>query len=190
MLRVAGIVFACLAAVFIYWDPLDLDERPHVQRITALSARSVQADLAADMKSRFLAQTRLAKLMATRPGLSQHEWELSSELFIDHHPGYVALQWSDPTHHIRWAVAHDGWPQQIGLDCTTDPQLKLVLRQALNHKTEDAVITPGLEGPNGKAVAKVVVPIFRGSDFADRLIKTIAIVTRGGHELWKCQALI
>ncbi len=55
-----GLLFA---ASFTLWDPLDIDERVFVQRLTVQSALSVRRDLEADIGSHLEAQVRLAEVL-------------------------------------------------------------------------------------------------------------------------------
>ena len=170
VIRLASVILACLLGAWVLWDPFDIDERPHVQRITALSVRSVQADLAGDMESRILAQSRLATFSAGTEALSEQQWDLAAKLFLEHHPCHVAVQWVDASCRVLRVVTRDGWPGKTQPDCSTDPQLKPVLAAASKHANSEAVIMPVSHLPDGKVVSKVVTPVYQGGVFAGLLI--------------------
>src|SRR4051795_1111650 len=90
----AGLI--ALAAVSLIRDPLDIDERPYLERELKLAANSVQADIKSDMEARILAQIRFAQI-ATMDRVSPDDWSKAATLFLAHHPGYlgVCLAYSD-----------------------------------------------------------------------------------------------
>jgi signal transduction histidine kinase len=144
--------FACSLAL---WDPLDIDERVHVQRITEESVRSIKADIIADMEARFLAQKGLADLLAVNPGLSEAERKLATRLFLDHHPGYIALQWLDAKGHRRWsAIARPGYEPEIKNAHIRDRML-----ESASVSNNQVVMSRTFHLSDQRVAAWVIVPV-------------------------------
>src|SRR5512142_1532963 len=56
------------------WEPLRLDERSHIEHVAKLAARSLQADIAADLESEILAVIRLAQVATFEEKPSHQAW--------------------------------------------------------------------------------------------------------------------
>jgi signal transduction histidine kinase len=158
------------------WDPLRLDERSHVEHVTKLAVRSLQADITADLESEILAVIRLAKLATF-----EHEaWQSNAKLFLADHPSYVALFWADPSYHITSTILHDG-SNPKDLDPATDSSLKPALESALelghrqlstgprtgrpsttpdsDRNQKEATLSPAFRMANGEWGCRIVVPV-------------------------------
>jgi hypothetical protein len=86
----ALVVLAGFAASFALWDPLDMDERGQINRLTRQSLAGIRTDLGSDLRSLLLAHVRLAETWAVEePGqsLSSTEWTLNCRLFLEQYPG-------------------------------------------------------------------------------------------------------
>jgi signal transduction histidine kinase len=156
----AVIVLAGLAASFALWDPLDTDERAHLRQLTAQTVRSVRADLDADVRSRLMAQVRLAELLGwEEPGqlLSGIELTLNSRLFLDHYPSEIGLQWVDADYYLRWAVGRQG--EQVRLNVPIARSARPLL-QAMVEGKQSVVISPAYLD-DGKRVVRIAVPVVR-----------------------------
>src|SRR5438270_8586503 len=96
------IVLAATAIVtFASWRLAKLNEREHIHRMTSLAASAVAADLRSDMESWMLGQIRPAKMWEFQePSYSQ--WSAFANLYLEHHPGCVAIVWLDPKYEERW----------------------------------------------------------------------------------------
>jgi len=168
-----GLVFALggLGCSFALWDPLEVDERAHVRRLTAQAARSIEADLEADLRERTRALVRLAQLETwnDQPGETWSlEWTLSCRLFLDHYPSYVDLQWVDTEDRVRWRM--DGHPRladagSIGGDPprTRSAAAASGLRPARSVSLGEtgASFFPSYRLPDGRAAVQVLVPVIR-----------------------------
>lgn len=158
---IACVIVATVTGAFALWDPLDIDERAHVRRITLHAAKSVRKELATKMRSRIVAQVRLAKLWTSGEHSSMHERELRSTLFLEQYPGAVLLQWIDEASHVLWATSGDDHDVRQQLKFSTRQELKPVLEAALTLRSGDALIAPAFQLPDGRTASRIVVPVFR-----------------------------
>ena len=108
MSRLVLIVLAATAiATFASWRLAKLNEREHIQKMTRLAASAVEAGLRSDMEAWMLGQIRLAKMWEfEEPTYSQ--WSAFAGLYLEHHPGCVAIVWLDPKYQERWVSRAPG----------------------------------------------------------------------------------
>jgi len=161
--RAATFVLTGLAASFALWYPLEIDEQAHIRRLTEQAAMSVRADLEADVRTRLLAQVRLAELWGwEEPGtpLSTLEWTLNCRLFLEHYPSDLTLQWFDPEYRLLWTLHRDG---QIGNSPATPPgdPLQTVLHAAASRHDWHTVISRAFHLPDGRTAVRIVAPVVR-----------------------------
>ncbi|HSL22782.1 MAG TPA: ATP-binding protein [Vicinamibacterales bacterium] len=195
-----------LASSFALWDPLEVDERRHIRRLTLQRAISVRADLDADMRFRLQALVRLAETWAAEElneGLLGDEWRLNSGLFLQHHPTDLALQLITPDLRVEWMSARAG-VEQPPLTRLAEESLRGFLQPLRDRTSSDAVISPAMQLTDGTYVAALVVPVRRSSAFAGFLValfdleSTIhtllvdhreqdyaVVVTEGSHVLYR-----
>ena len=109
-----GLAFAlaALAGSFVLWDPLAVDERAHVQRITRHAAEAARAGLEGELRSLLGAQTLLARSWAESGPLTHTEWEYEAKLFFENHPGCLIVEWLDFRSGVRRRRSREGLGQQ------------------------------------------------------------------------------
>lgn len=159
-LLVVALAILIIAAVGVALrDPLDFDDRPHIDRMLKLAVDSVQSDIVADMDARLLAQVRLAQLWKVNE-LSPHEWETASKLFLAHQPGYVGLQLLDKKLQLEGApVLTEDAGRDAALDLLSSNRLR-ELPQIATQSTDQDVMTAAFKLHNGKLGYLIVVPSF------------------------------
>ncbi len=159
-LLVAALAILIIAAVGVALrDPLDFDDRPHIDRMLKLAVDSVQSDIVADMEARLLAQVRLAQLWKVN-ALSPHEWERAAKLFLAHQPGYVGLQLLDKKLQPKGAaVLTEDVGRDAALDLLSSDRLR-ELPQIATQSTDQDVMTAAFKLQNRKRGYLIVVPSF------------------------------
>jgi signal transduction histidine kinase len=166
---VAVLAILVVAAVSVaFRDPLDFDDRPHIERILKLAVDSVQSDIVADMDARLLAQVRLAQLWKVNE-LSPREWDAAARLFLAHQPGYVGLQLLDKTlHQRRAAMLTEGASINPVLDVPADGRLRNLLQTATTS-TDSQVMTAAFTLHNHELAYLIIVPSFAGEEIVGYL---------------------
>jgi sensor domain CHASE-containing protein len=144
LLLVVLAVLVIAAISLVLYDPFDFDDRPHIERLLKLAVNNVQADVAADMEARILAQAQIAQLWKLG-GISAREWEATANLFLAHHPGYIRLQLLDKTYRKEQTAA---LPTEANLanavDILSDRRLRDILQMPMtstNQQARTAAIT-------------------------------------------------
>src|SRR5437899_8941527 len=141
-IRVGLVVGATVALGLAFWSPLRSQERAHARRLTKGLARSVQIDIADEVRDQMLDLVRFARLLSLEGRLSQKDWESQAKLFMSHNPGYVAIQWVDDTYRVRW-VAIDGGNEALQkVLAETDAPLRRALERMANRSEVEAEFTP------------------------------------------------
>jgi signal transduction histidine kinase len=173
-LRALLMIAAVAVISFAFWYPLQSQQRSHIRHVTKLSAQSVRTDIADEMRSRILAQVRLATFSEFRE-LSQSEWEAQAGLLLQHHRGYLAVQWISSDGRLRAAVYGPGYDAADA----SDPRGNGVgtichVSQASSYSDQrDVVFTPMFRLPNGKTGRCVIAPIREGLRVDGLLIAAI-----------------
>ncbi|HEX3095155.1 MAG TPA: PAS domain S-box protein [Candidatus Angelobacter sp.] len=159
MSRLVLIVLATTAvATFTTWRLAKLNEREHIHKMTRLAASAVEADLRSDMEAWMLGQIRLAKMWEfEEPTYSQ--WSAFAGLYLEHHPGCVAIVWLDPKYQERWVSRAPG--ERVPL-AGNGAMPNLLLRAQDSHQ---ATLSKLLTSPAGKKQWLTVVPIYQKSRF-------------------------
>lgn len=154
-----AIVLAVTTLVTIaLWWVAKRNEHQHMQRMTGLATSAVAADLSSDMQAWMLGQLRLAKMWEFgEPGYSQ--WSAFTGLYLEHHPGCLAIVWLDPKYQERWVSLAPGQKSPLA----TDDTLPILLKRALS--SHQATLSNLLTSPDGRKQWLTIVPIFRGEAF-------------------------
>jgi signal transduction histidine kinase len=169
---VLGIALAALAGSFALWDPLDIDERAHIRRITKHSAEGVRADLEAEMGSLLLAHRLVARVWGGRAALTRADWEREAGLFLDHNPSFVLVEWNDPGRGVRWSRARRGGDPGPVLASAASRNTRM---RGPPSRVDAAAFSPYFLLPDGSPGSRVVVPVAAeaGDGGGDRVLASI-----------------
>ena len=162
-----AIVIGTLSA---FWDPSNIDERAYVPRLTHQSVEAIRADIAADMRSRFLAQIRLAEVLIEELREKDHQsLDVSARLFVEHHPSDLGLEWIDPAARIRWSLARDSRHQHEASSLSA-PQLRSVIDAARTVGNGEVLMSRTFSLADHSFVTAVVIPLFSRGTFVGSLV--------------------
>jgi PAS domain S-box-containing protein len=159
MSRLVLVVLATTAiATFTTWHLAKLNEREHIHKMARLAAAAVEADLRSDMEAWMLGQIRLAKMWEFgEPTYSQ--WSAFASLYLEHHPGCIAIVWLDPKYQERWVSRAPGERVPLAGNGTMP---NLLQRAQDSHQ---ATLSNLLTSPSGKKQWLVIVPIYQKERF-------------------------
>jgi PAS domain S-box-containing protein len=151
---VLAVLLISVTSTLICWRLAAKNERAHIQRMTHLAASAVAADLRSDMDAWLLGQIRLAKMWEfDEPTYEQ--WMAFASLYLEHHPGCIAIEWLDPKYEERWISRSPGEKTPVA----GNGERERLLQSALISK--DAVLSNLLSSPNGRRQWLTVVPIYQ-----------------------------
>ena len=146
------------AATLGAWYLAKINERDHIRRMTTLATSAISADLNSDMDTWLLGQIRLARMWEFgEPTYLQ--WSAFAGLYLEHHPGCIAIEWLDPKYEERWISRRNA--QKIPLATATVREH--LLAQAKGSK--EALLSEIIVSSAGQKQWMAVVPIFQHGRF-------------------------
>src|SRR6476660_3396805 len=101
------VIAVTVIATFSAWYFARINERDHIHRMTQLATSAISADLNSDAEAWLLGEVRLAKMWEFREP-TYEEWSTLAGLYLEHHPGCIAIEWLDPKYEERWISRSPG----------------------------------------------------------------------------------
>jgi PAS domain S-box-containing protein len=191
-----------LAITLVVWQIGRTLETNHIHRMTRLAALAVHEDLVRDTRSWIFDLVRLAKLWEFPTGPTYSEWKATAGLYIEHHPGCVAVEWVQPNYDERWPVRAPG---EANHPLVSNQVRDLLFQEAF--ATGNPVMSRPFLTADGSARYAVVVPIHRNQQvqgfvialadvkqtLADMLSDVAALgysitVREGGAEIYRLES--
>jgi PAS domain S-box-containing protein len=152
------VLLISVSSTIICWRLAASNERAHIQRMTHLAASAVAADLRSDMDAWLLGQVRLAKMWEfEEPTYSQ--WMAFAGLYLEHHPGCLAIEWLDPKYEERWIARAPGETSPLPGNGMRESLLQSALR------SKEPMLSNLLKSPDGRKQWLNVVPIYQKDQF-------------------------
>ncbi len=159
-----------LAVTLLVWQAARTAEANHIRRMTHLASAAIRDDLLYDTRTWRRDLVRLAKLWDSPDGPSFSEWKANAELYIQHHPGCVAVQWVQPSYQERWLVVAPGEDAE---GPAFDEAQKRLLQQG--SAVSEPFSTPVFSRKSGLKQRLIVVPISRNNKFEGFVIALIDV---------------
>ena len=155
---VLAVLLIGVTGTLVCWRLVTINERVHIQRMTRLAASAVAADMSADMEAWTLGQVRLAKMWEFGEP-TYEQWTAFANLYLDHHPGCIAIEWLDPKYEERWISRSPG--EKVPL--AGNSVRKSVLQSA--QSSRQPALSNLLFSPAGQKQWLTVVPIYQKDRF-------------------------
>jgi PAS domain S-box-containing protein len=157
------VTIGTVMATLLLWQALVSEQRTQTQRLVQREATVIKNQIADRMQFRILVLTRLAARWDIYGKPTQQVWESDAALLVD--PGTVnrAIQWVDPSFHVRWIASSDASRSDQDKDLSVNPQIRAALETARDQHT--TVVTSGDNLPDGSKTILVTVPTFQGEQF-------------------------
>jgi PAS domain S-box-containing protein len=150
----AGAIIGTCAA----WYFARINERDHIHRMTRLATSAISEDLNSDMEAWLFGQIRLARMWEFGEP-TYEQWSAFAGLYLEHHPGCIAIEWLDPKYEERWISRAPG--QKIPL---AGAEIKeRLLTTARDSK--DALLSNIVVSSAGQKQWVTAVAIFQGGRF-------------------------
>ena len=166
LLPTAFFLIAFVAALTL-WQLLINHRRTEIQAVTNEQVTFVKSKIESELTARLLPLERLAGRWSDR---SRPESEEASDalLVMSGYPAYQAVEFADPTYHIRWATPQDRNKSDIGADLSTNPDELQALKSAAD--TRSAVATRSVSLRQGGRGILICVPVYSQSQLSGFLI--------------------
>jgi len=155
---VLTVMAVTVAATLGAWYFAKINERDHIHRMTRLATSAISEDLNSDMEAWLLGQIRLARMWEFGEP-TYEQWSAFSGLYLEHHPGCVAIEWLDPKYEERWISRASG---------EKAPLAGAAIREHLladAKSSQDALLSNIVASSTGQKQWVTVVPIFQAGQF-------------------------
>ncbi len=179
-------------AVFGLWQQLLVQEQKHLDDLVQQQVEAVTTILGKQLSIHVQGLERMANRWRVGQGTPQALWAADAKAYISYYPGYQAINWVDPTFHVRWVVPLKGNESAKNFDTTQDQRRRITLqvsrdlRQTLLTRTVNLVqggegfvacvplFVPGAANP-GDGVTRDrfdgwIIGVFRFSRLFDSLL--------------------
>lgn len=150
-------------ATVIVWQALVTQERAQMKQMIQLESSTVKDVVAAELKTQIDALERMAKRWESRGGTPKREWEFDAQSLVKDYKSYQAIEWVDPSFHVRWVVPLAGNEAAQNLNVARDSRRRIALEASRDR--HEVIATRSINLVQGGKGFLVYVPIFQGKDF-------------------------
>ncbi|MBI3669800.1 MAG: PAS domain S-box protein [Acidobacteria bacterium] len=152
-----------IAAAFYHWRSLKAEEAAQIRRMTQLATASIRADITDGMQSRLSGLLQLAMRWEMQGKPSKEQWQSDATLLLSPYLNYRAIEWADPSLHVRWVVPAAARATDQDRDLAADVRVKDLLQAVRDGRR--LVIMHFTQKWSGKKTFWACVPIVSGPDF-------------------------
>jgi PAS domain S-box-containing protein len=159
-----------IAITLVIWQVGRTAENHHIQRMTRLATLAIHDDVARDIRAWNFALVRLAQLWEFPAGPTHAEWKRSAELYIEHHPGCIGVEWIQPAYDERWPVRAPGYANE---SLPSDQVRDQLFQQA--SATDTPVVSRPFQNSHGETRYAITAPIHRGTQIQGFVIVLVDV---------------
>lgn len=149
-------------AVLGLWQQLLVQEQLHIQQLVQQEATSIESELNRELSGRILALERMASRWQVSSGTPKALWEVDVANYIEHSYGYQAIEWVDPSFHVRWVVPLTGNEAAQNLDLSQEPRRRITLNVARDLR--QTILTRAVSLAQGGKGFLAIVPLYVKDD--------------------------
>src|SRR5580704_17646491 len=117
-----------LVAVLTFWQFLLAHRRAEIRAVTDDQATFVKSNLESELEARLLPLERLAARWQVLG--NDREKKAAAELMMSGYPAYQAVEWVDPTFHVRWVTPSSGNETNLGVELSADATRQVAFQAA------------------------------------------------------------
>ncbi|MFQ5829716.1 MAG: PAS domain S-box protein, partial [Candidatus Methylomirabilia bacterium] len=154
---------AAVTVALVLWQALLVHERADAHRMIEEQASDLRTEMQDLIELRILALVRMAKHWEMERGTPKEEWEADAALYVAHDSSYQAIEWVDPSFHVRWIVPLEGNEAALDLDLAFEERRRVALEVAREQR--EVTLTRTADLVQGDKGLLAYVPLFPGGDF-------------------------
>lgn len=154
---------ALLTATLILWQALLAQEHTDTQQAIQLEAANAKFEITRQLQERTQGLGRMAKRWETQGKPPREYWEADARSYIEDYGGFQAIEWADPSFHIRWIVPLKGNEVAQNLNLNLDLRRRMALEAARNQ--HQITLTRTINLKQGGQGFLVYVPISQEQNF-------------------------
>lgn len=145
-------------AIFGLWQQLLVQEDHHIQQLVQQEATAVELELHRELSQRIFALERMADRWRFVGGTPQAIWEADAANQAQHTYGYQAIEWVDPSFHVRWIVPRHSNQSAQNRHLGEEERQQVILRTARDLR--QTLLTRRLSLPQGQDGFFACIPLF------------------------------
>jgi signal transduction histidine kinase/ActR/RegA family two-component response regulator len=149
-------------AVLTFWQLLLGHRRAEIRAVTDEQSSFVKSKLESELAARILPLEGLAaqwQVLGDDP-----KKKSAAELMMSGYPAYQAVEWVDPTLHVRWVAPSSGNETDLGVDLSADATQQAGFQAA--ERTKDVIVTRPVSLRQGGRGLLVFVPVYTPEEFS------------------------
>jgi signal transduction histidine kinase/ActR/RegA family two-component response regulator len=145
-----------LVAVLTFWQLLLGHRRAEIHAVTDEQASFVKSKVQAELRERIMPLQGLAAQWTTFG--SDREKKSAAQLMMSGYPDYQAVDWVDPTFHVRWEARSNGNEGEPGLNRSFDAVQQVAFQAGSAYG--DVMITRAVNPEQGGRGLLACVPVY------------------------------
>jgi signal transduction histidine kinase/ActR/RegA family two-component response regulator len=149
---------ATVLAALVLWELLIFHLRAETQAATNEQVQFVKTKTESELKARILPLERLAGRWQARGQPDDLDMESDAGLVMSVDPSFQAIEWVDPTLHLRWVTPRSSREAELGADFGSDERRRVALSAAQAGGL--AMVTRPLDLRQGGRGLLVCVPVY------------------------------
>jgi len=149
---------ATVLAALILWELLIFHLRAETQAATNEQVQFVKTKTESELKARILPLERLAGRWQARGQPDDLDMESDAGLVMSVDPSFQAIEWVDPTFHLRWVTPQSSSEANLGVDFGSDERRRVALVAA--EQSRGAMVSRPLDLRQGGRGLLVCVPVY------------------------------
>ncbi len=144
-LSLVAFLFFC-SITMILWQNQNRHEREFVMRHTETSSEQIRVRIQGLMNARMAALESLAERWVQRvpPDFSRKRFLEFAEMFYSHYPGFMGINWIDPTGVVRWVFPKESNKDVIDTQIFEPQNSRVYKKFRILHKDQN-IVTPYAE---------------------------------------------
>lgn len=152
-----------LTITLVLWQALRAQDHAQIEQMIETAAITIKNQITSEIRTRILDLVHMANHWEREGKPVKEYWESDAKFYINHHAGYLALGWVDPSFYIRWIVPLEGNEAMQGLNLGFEERQQQALERARDH--HKITLTPPVDLAQGGKGFSVYLPLFRGENF-------------------------
>jgi signal transduction histidine kinase/ActR/RegA family two-component response regulator len=159
---------ATVLAALVLWELLIFHLRAETQAATNEQVQFVKTKTESELKARILPLERLAGRWQARGQPDDLDMESDAGLVMSVDPSFQAIEWVDPTLHLRWVTPRSSREAELGADFGSDERRRVALSAAQAGGL--AMVTRPLDLRQGGRGLLVCVPVYSAGKLSGFLL--------------------
>jgi len=157
-----------VVVTLLLWRALIAQEHAHIRNTIKVEAAFVSNKIATETESRTSALFRLAKRWEIQGQTPEGQWESDAVLFVNRFQGYQAIEWVDPSFHVRGIAPLQENEADQDRDLGAEQPARMALKAARDRR--EVTLARSSDWTRGGEVLLVCVPVYHGEKFRGYLV--------------------